>query len=491
MTNWTDQGIDAALNIFSYAQNLVEPSLKLGVTGLSRSGKTVFITSLIYHLLERKHLPFFEPLRSGRIIDVYLEPHPDDLLPRFDYEGNLKALTSPSPTNPSPKWPEGTRYISQLRLTVIYKSDHFISRYLGESKLHIDIIDYPGEWLLDLPLLEKDYKTWSKEAFEFAKQPHATPFAKNWLDQTNKQDPNSDQAESTAKELAECFTDFLNQTRQNAPDLPTFPPGRFLMPGDLKNSPALTFAPLIVEKGQNKENSLASLMERRFEAYKSFIIRPFYRQFFTRLDRQIVLVDVLSNLNAGRSHIDHLQRSLTSILKSFSPGAPHWLSSIWNKKIDRLVFAATKADHLHHHNHDQLQNLLSQITQTAIKKAELKGAEVKVQALASLRSTREVSIEENGETYNALSGTPMQGTNFQGKTFDGKTEAILFPGDLITDFSSDLASSNNEKTNEQDSNASIEIINFSPPIVDESSQNKMPHIRLDRALNMLIGDKLK
>ncbi len=486
MTNWTDQGIDAALNIFNYAQNLVEPSLKLGVTGLSRSGKTVFITSLIYHLLEQKYLPFFEPLRSGRIIDVYLEPHPDDLHPRFDYEGNLKTLTGPSPT-----WPEGTRFISQLRLTIIYQSDHFISRHLGESKLHIDIIDYPGEWLLDLPLLDKDYRTWSKEAFEFAKQPHAKIFAKNWLEKTNNITPNALQDEATAKELADSFTDFLNQTRKNQPDLPTFPPGRFLMPGDLKNSPALTFAPLNSEVMTNSENSLVNLMERRFESYKSLIIRPFYRQFFTRLDRQIVLVDVLSNLNAGKSHITHLQNSLSEILKSFSPGASHWLTSIWNKKIDRLVFAATKADHLHHHNHDQLQNLLSQITNSAIKKAELSGADVKVQALASLRSTREVSIEQDGETYDALAGTPQKGTNFHGQTFDGKTETILFPGELEPNLANEISSTQNENITESENNEAIEIINFAPPSIDESTPNKMPHIRLDRALNMLIGDKLK
>ena len=486
MTNWTDQGIDAALNIFNYAQNLVEPSLKLGVTGLSRSGKTVFITSLIYHLLERKHLPFFEPLRSGRIIDVYLEPHPDDLLPRFDYEGNLKTLTS-SPAG----WPEGTRFISQLRLTIIYQSDHFISRHLGESKLHIDVIDYPGEWLLDLPLLEKDYRTWSKEAFEFAKQPHAKNFAKTWLEKTSNINPNALQDEATAKELADSFTNFLNQTRKNEPDLPTFPPGRFLMPGDLKNSPALTFAPLKIDDISDNDNSLASLMERRFEAYKSLIIRPFYRQFFTRLDRQIVLVDVLSNLNAGTSHITHLQNSLSDILKSFSPGASHWLTSIWNKKIDRLVFAATKADHLHHHNHDHLQNLLSKITKGAIEKAELSGAEIKVQALASLRSTREVTIEQDGETYDALSGTPQKGTNFHGKIFDGKIETILFPGELEEDLSMALNSTQNEDPTGSNTNDAIEIINFAPPSIDENIPNKMPHIRLDRALNMLIGDKLK
>lgn len=487
MSHWTDQGIDAAYNIFSYAQNLVEPSLKLGITGLSRSGKTVFITSLIYHLLERTNLPFFEPLRSGRIIDCYLEPHPDDLLPRFDYEGNLKKLTGTEP-----EWPEGTRFISQLRLTIIYQSEHFISRHLGSSKLHIDIIDYPGEWLLDLPLLEKDYQTWSKEAFEFAEQPHAAPFAKNWLKLTKTIDPHDALNEATTKELADKFTQFLRQTRLSAPDLPTFPPGRFLMPGDLKNSPALTFAPMKYETNTTPENSLGALMERRFEAYKALIIRPFYRQFFTRLDRQIVLVDILSNLNAGHTHLTHLQTSLSEILKSFSPGAHHWLTSIWNKKIDRLVFAATKADHLHHHNHDQLQNLLSHITQKAIQEAQLNGADVKVQALSSLRSTREVAIEQNGETYDALLGTPQKGTIFQGKEFDGQTEIVLFPGDLPdAPVARNEIIENRAPQNQNATDELIDIINFNPPKADDKRPVLMPHIRLDRALNMLIGDKLK
>ena len=513
MSQWTDQGIDAAYNIFNYAQNLIEPSLKLGVTGLSRSGKTVFITSLIYHLLERTNLPFFEPLRSGRIIDCYLEPHPDDLLPRFDYEGNFKKLTGTTRAGAGPEWPEGTRFISQLRLTIIYQSDHFISRHLGNSKLHIDIIDYPGEWLLDLPLLEKDYQTWSKEAIEFAEQSHAAPFAKKWLELTNKINPEGELDEAKAKELADAFTQFLRETRLSSPDLPTFPPGRFLMPGDLKNSPALTFAPLKCATRTMTEGSLASLMERRFEAYKTHIIRPFYRQFFTQLDRQIVLVDVLSNLNAGQSHINHLRKSLAEILKSFSPGAHHWLTSIWNKKIDRLVFAATKADHLHHHNHDQLQSLLSDITKEAIQEANLKGADVKVQALASLRTTREVTIEQNGVSYNAITGIPQEGTIFQGKEFDGKTEVVLFPGDLPerdlperdlperdwperdwpesgSVSGNESGSKNKEKHQEtRDVKDLIDIINFNPPKNDDTQQI-MPHIRLDRALNMLIGDKL-
>ena len=41
------------------------------------------------------------------------------------------------------------------------------------------------------------------------------------------------------------------------------------------------------------------MMERRYEAYKDVVVRPFYREHFARLDRQIVLVDALAAFNAG------------------------------------------------------------------------------------------------------------------------------------------------------------------------------------------------
>ena len=43
---------------------------------------------------------------------------------------------------------------------------------------------------------------------------------------------------------AELFTAYLRQARDATYALSTLPPGRFLMPGDLEGSPALTFAPL-------------------------------------------------------------------------------------------------------------------------------------------------------------------------------------------------------------------------------------------------------
>ena len=55
--------------------------------------------------------------------------------------------------------------------------------------------------------------------------------------------------EEAARKSAELFTAYLRKSREDVYALSTLPPGRFLMPGDLEGSPALTFAPLPIEEG--------------------------------------------------------------------------------------------------------------------------------------------------------------------------------------------------------------------------------------------------
>jgi len=76
-----------------FGAGLFNPTIRLGVTGLSGAGKTVFITALVHHLLHGGRLPVFEALTSGRIARARLEPQPDDAVPRFDYETHVRALT--------------------------------------------------------------------------------------------------------------------------------------------------------------------------------------------------------------------------------------------------------------------------------------------------------------------------------------------------------------------------------------------------------------
>ncbi|MEC8039190.1 MAG: YcjX family protein, partial [Pseudomonadota bacterium] len=81
----------------SVNEALFEPVIRLGVTGLARSGKTVFITSLVANLLDRGRMPQLVAAADGRIEAAYLQPQPDDTVARFAYEENLAALTGPTP----------------------------------------------------------------------------------------------------------------------------------------------------------------------------------------------------------------------------------------------------------------------------------------------------------------------------------------------------------------------------------------------------------
>ena len=135
------------------SEALFEPVVRLGVTGLSRAGKTVFITSLVANLLDRGRMPQFMPAAEGRVLTAFLQPQPDDTVPRFDYEAHLAAMTGPNP-----RWPEGTRAVSQLRVSFRVKPGGLLSGVRRPRTVHLDIVDYPGEWLLDLELLDKGYE---------------------------------------------------------------------------------------------------------------------------------------------------------------------------------------------------------------------------------------------------------------------------------------------------------------------------------------------
>ena len=141
----------SARALLDYGDHFFNPTVRLGVTGLSRAGKTVFITALIHGLTRGGRFPVFEPFATGRIARARLEPQPDDAVPRFDYENHVRTLIEER------RWPNSTVDISELRLVIDYQRQNGADRTLT-----LDIVDYPGEWLLDLPLLNKSYEQWSQ-----------------------------------------------------------------------------------------------------------------------------------------------------------------------------------------------------------------------------------------------------------------------------------------------------------------------------------------
>jgi len=475
-TTLTDELGIALGNLADAATGTLTPTLRLGVTGLSRSGKTVFITALVHNLLTGGQLPGFSALSEGRFIGARLAESPDAGIPRFAYEDHLKALTGKLP-----HWPESTRRISQLRLTLKFQSNSWMASFLGSSTLNLDIVDYPGEWLLDLPLLSQSFAEWSAASLARARRPEA-PSAE-FLAALVEINPLDDAVDALAGELSQKFTTYLHASRHDSTAFSTLPPGRFLMPGDLEGSPALTFAPLEPITGPVRSQSLYAMLERRYEAYKDVVVRPFFRDHFARLDRQIVLVDTLRALNAGPAAVADLETALTEILACFRQGDANPLTWLISRKIDRILFAATKADHIHQTSHNRLESVLNRLVASAARRAKFAGAETRSLAIAALRATREGKIEEAGEPLDVIIGTPENGEVLDGTNYDGKTEIALFPGDLPDNADSLL-----------EAPADLNFLRFNPPAnLRKNAEGAwvLPHIRLDSALEYLIGDRLK
>jgi predicted YcjX-like family ATPase len=237
-------------------------------------------------------------------------------------------------------------------------------------------------------------------------------------------------------------------------------------------------------------------MERRYEAYKDVVVRPFFREHFARLDRQIVLVDALRAFNAGPDAVRDLEDALAAILGCFRVGRRTLLSALVSPRIDRILFAATKADHLHHANHDRLEAILRRMTERAATRSEFAGAQVDVIALAAVRSTREAMVRRGRQELQSIIGIPAAGEVAGGETFDGLTEAAMFPGDLPSDPDAAFGRSGGGfrgLTATSAQNADFRFLRFRPPILRSATGGKpaLPHIRLDRALQFLIGDRLQ
>jgi predicted YcjX-like family ATPase len=469
----------AARALVEFGSHLLHPMVRLGVTGLSGAGKTVFITALVHDLIRGARLPVFEPLACGRIARARLEPQPDDAVPRFEYERHVRALVEER------SWPQSTRHISELRLAVEYQS-----RNGAERTLTVDIVDYPGEWLLDLPLLTTSFAEWSAQALRLSREDPRRKLAASWHAHLATLDPAAPQDEQAALTAAKLFTDYLRACRDSRYALSLLPPGRFLMPGDLKGSPALTFAPLeLPGAGPAPTNSLWAMMERRFEAYKHFVVRPFFREHFARLDRQIVLIDALAAFNAGPAAVKDLEGTLTAILGCFRPGRWTLPSALVRPRIDKILFAATKADHLHQASHDRLERIVARMTQAAIARAKFSGAAIDVVALAAVRATREATVARGREKLPSIIGVPAAGEAAGTEIFDGTSEIALFPGDLpdaelpAHEFRG-LTAGNPQR-------ADYRFVRFRPPPLEPGGAEGagLPHIRLDRALQFLLGDR--
>ncbi len=460
------RGVEAALA--SVSETFFEPTIRLGVTGLSRAGKTVFITSLVANLMDRARMPQLNAAAQGRILTAYLQPQPDDTVPRFDFEAHLAAMTGPEP-----HWPSSTRAVSELRLSFRVQPGSLLGGLTGPRTVHLDIIDYPGEWLLDLSLLDKTYGDWARDTLQ---RIAARGEAAEYLALAGATDATAKLDEPVAQALAASFTAYLGDAR--AAGYSDCTPGRFLLPGEMAGSPVLTFAPL-AEPVAVPRGALWREMERRFDAYKREVVRPFFRSHFARIDRQVVLVDALGAIHSGPQAVEDMRRAMADILAAFRPGRNAFLAELLRgKRVEKILFAATKADHLHHSQHARLTAVMEAMLREARDRADFAGAKTAAMSIASLRATVEETVTRGGETLDCVRGALLAG---------GK-QVAMYPGELPDDPAQLLAPARQGAASWL--GADYQVLGFAPARLTLKPGEGPPHIRLDRAAEFLIGDKL-
>ncbi|MBX6374543.1 MAG: YcjX family protein [Acetobacteraceae bacterium] len=450
---------DAALAL------LGQERVRLAVTGLSRSGKTVFLTSLVANLLAAgtglRTLPALEAASGGRLRRARVVPAGVESVPRFDWQGHLAALAADPP-----RWPARTDDLSTLALTLELDRRSWIGGLLGGRSVTLELLDYPGEWLLDLPMLRQSFAEWSAATLaRLRRGSRAAAFA-DFLAFVDALPAGAPADEPLSRRGFILYRDGLHAARDTH-GLRLLQPGRFLNPGPRGEAPLMWFFPLphAAEGG-----GLAELCARRYDAYLADQRAAFFDPFFRRFDRQAVLVDVLGALHAGQEAFDDTAEALAEIAAALRYGGS-WLDWLTGQGVRRAAFVATKADHVPTRQREALTSLLEDLTTAPRERALAAGAETGVHALAAIRCTEDDVATLEGRRVGAVRGV-LLGSGRVAKVYPGEVP-LRRPGPEFWQHGS-----------------LFEMPEFQPPRLDPHGAAGVPHLGLDTLLAWLIGDLL-
>lgn len=441
--------------------------IRIGVTGFSRAGKTVFIGSLTHALLTsdawltrrgQGPLAQFDPFEQDkfRFAQIRDDINPD--LPQFPFRKVRDALIAKQP-----HWPEPTEGISRLVVDMEYRSK---SKLRNIKRIQLELVDYPGEWLIDFPMLNQTYAEWSDRMLTLARKGSRKQWSQSYFEELNAFKDNKEFDEDVAGQLADIWTQYLRTAADQGFTLNQ--PGRLLRPDTMRHSPVLRLIPLPEEQ---RKSSFGKKMDKRYEEYKKKVIKPFYKDHFAKMDRQIVLIDLLRSLQLGQEVFDEHITALSETLQTFRYGKGGLASFLGGSKTTHVLFSPTKADHVVRGDRANLEQVIRKILRFIDPNNELgKALKHEVIALASIcatqdRRTKKAPIRE------ILYGIP-----------EGETTADSYdPGGLPLDFPMDW------------SELQFEFYKFLPlpELMPDPLYEGFPSIHIGKALNFLVGEDFK
>ena len=142
--------------------------VRVAVTGLSQSGKSTFITSLVNQLTHADNVRQWEYFTPAKKLGFESAVRVTEEDSRLEQKGEVKAFRYKKHledlNGDPPGWPESTDDISYVKLKLPYRKDP--SEPAGARSVTLELMDYPGEWLLDLALLDKSFAEWSEATLD-------------------------------------------------------------------------------------------------------------------------------------------------------------------------------------------------------------------------------------------------------------------------------------------------------------------------------------
>ncbi len=443
--------------------------VRIGITGLARSGKTAFLTSVAANLLAlgggAPSLAAVAAQLAGRTLRVAVAPSAASGRYRFDYRANIAALAADPPS-----WPARTDAVSLLALELDL-SRIGLAGMLPPRRIRLEWLDYPGEWLLDLPLLGLDFARWSALTLNRLEQRAAAPLAREFLAFVRALPAGAAEDEDLAAAGHRLYRALLVRLRDEL-GLAYLQPGRFLMPAPGHEPPWIAFFPYAGSGG------LARLLESRFEAYRREVREELVSPAFGQIDRLVVLADLLSALHAGPVAFADTADALSAVAAALSWRRP-WTEMIpflravplpaWLAPggIRRVAFAATKADHVAERQRGNLASLVRSLTRLPDPAQAATSASF---AIAAVRCTEDFVWTLDGRNVSAVRGRVL-GSDRLTRSYPGELPDRTPDADFWThDF--------------------LALPEFEPRRLPADGRLGVPHIGLDALLAFLLEDVL-
>lgn len=454
-----DQGVSVSTH---HWERLRQERLKIGVAGLSGSGKSTFITSLIAQLrcFDEATLTSLSAHVEGRLRAVELLPpakHREEL-GLFAFSKHHSQLVAETPS-----FPPSTERPSAIDVRINY-----VSRKGKRKSLIVEITDFPGEWLVDTALLEMNFEEWNSwqskiwneyEQGEIKEILAPLQLVNEGVDlESASSEPVSARFdEQLLKNTFENYKHYLQSKRSESGGT-LYTPGQVTVPND--NVDCFPIPLFTVEEGE-RSRALFSLMEERYMNYVNGSVKPFYENHIKGLDRQVLLVDVQSVLHHGKQRKEEVSEALALIMGQVMFTETHSLMNWLSPHVDKIMIYATKADLVLPEDHEEMRKVVQQVAQDAIRYTKTQGASVHVEAVAAMRATR-YSMDDRGEFLSA-------------KTSEGKSVRFQNPT-LIG------AESLNYESFKQ----------YALPSLQPRVKHGVPeHLRMDTAIEQILGDWLR